>query len=187
MKLKKNFNLKRENFFKIKILYFYIAFPCHLLFFFVFINCNNHKQNIFVLKNSYNIKYIKNTPYRGCDYVTYQIKDKYPANKTVSNIIQGMHKNGFLPLSNYYHQQTKKSSIIIGWDLIKIKTNSEFILNYSWANEWTNARGDFISYILEYNDSKTKLDLKAYYRSKKIIDIFNSQLSNYFQTNLNAP
>ena len=120
------------------------------------------------------------TKLSGTDQLSYHITAQYPAHEVIINIKVKLSELGWIPLNDSFLNPDIPTSHVRGWTNFEDATGERLKVVYSWWGDWTNERGEIVSYILRYDYPKKEqpelesLSVTAIYMSKEKVEEYIS-------------
>jgi len=147
-------------------------------------NPSAYSDALIVLSGAKNVHYQK---LKGMDQIIYQLKEKYPASKAISEISTQLKSKDWQALKRDYLNPDIPSSHVRGWtDFIDgTKRPNERV--HQWLAQWQDKQGNIVWYVFKYTypiNSKPNLsELKVFagYVTASLAELQQEEVGKYIQ------
>jgi hypothetical protein len=138
---------------------------------------SDYSDSLFLVHGASDVHFTKLC---GTDQLSYHITSQYPAYKVITNIKAKLNELGWIPLKNSFLNPGLPTSHVRGWTNFEDATGERLKVVHSWWGDWTNERGEIVTYILRYDYLKNEqpdlesLSVTAIYMSKERVEEYIS-------------
>ena len=132
----------------------------------------NYSDSLFAVPGAVDVRFAK---LHGTEQLYYSLNTQYPARKIIDKIKAKLNALGWTPLEDSFLNPGIPTSHVSGWCNFEDATGERLQVVHSWWGDWTNNRGEIVTYILRYAYPKNNqpqlesLDVKAIYMSKEAV------------------
>lgn len=143
-----------------------VAFLCPIAL------ASNYSDSLFALPGAVDARFAK---LHGTEQLYYSLNVQYPARKIIDKIKAKLNLLDWTPLEHSFLNPGIPTSHVSGWSSFEDATGERIQVVHSWWGDWTNNRGEIVTYILRYVYPKNNqpqlesLDVTAIYMSKEAV------------------
>ncbi len=141
------------------------------------VQATEYPDSLFTVDEAFDVHFTK---LHGTDQLSYHIDAKYPALDVIVNIKAQLAELGWIPLEESFLNPGIPTSHVRGWSNFEDATGERLRVVYSWWGDWTNDRGEIVTYVLRYDYPKNEqpvlgtLDVTAIFMSKEKVEEYIS-------------
>jgi len=137
----------------------------------------DYPDSLFTVPGAIDVRFSK---LHGTDQLYYRLTAQYPAQEIIDKIKAKLYEEGWIPLEDSFLNPGMPTSHVRGWSNFEDATGERSKVVYCWWGDWTNDRGEIVTYILRYAYPKNKqpdlesLEVTAIYMSKEKVEEYMS-------------
>ena len=137
----------------------------------------NYSNSLFAVPGAVDVRFAE---LHGTEQLYYSLNAQYPARKIIDKIKAQLNALGWTPLEDSFLNPGIPTSHVSGWCNFEDATGKRLQVVHSWWGDWTNNRGEIVTYILRYAYPKNNqpqlesFDVTAIYMSKEAVEEYIS-------------